>query len=62
MSASTAKILLNMHMHQVEAIRVEWNPHAPSVEGDYVGCNTGNGEKLSYSQAEPGQGGCFALG
>ncbi len=22
---------------------------------DYVGFNTGNGEKLSYSQAEPGQ-------
>ena len=25
------------------------------VLGDYVGFNTGNGEKLSGSQAEPGQ-------
>ena len=28
---------------------------SPPVQGDYVGLNTGNGEKLSYSQAKPGQ-------
>ena len=27
---------------------------SPRVQGDYVGFNIGNGEKLSYSQAEPG--------
>ena len=25
------------------------------LQGDYEGFNTGNGEKLSYSQAEPAQ-------
>ena len=25
------------------------------LQGDYIGFNTGNGEKLSNSQAEPGQ-------
>ena len=30
--------------------------------GDYVGFNTGNGEKLSFSQAEPGLAtSCFAV-
>ena len=31
------------------------------VRGDYVGFNTGNGEKLSYIQAEPGQAWCLTV-
>ena len=30
------------------------------VQGNYVGFNTGNGKKLSYSQAEPGRARCLA--
>ena len=32
-----------------------------NVQGDYVEFNTGNGENLSYSQAEPGQASCFPV-
>ena len=31
------------------------------IQGEYVGFNTENGEKLSYSQAVPGQASCLAL-
>lgn len=31
------------------------------MQGDYVGFYTGNGEKLSCSQAEPGQASCLAV-
>ena len=31
------------------------------VQGDYIGFNAGNGEKLSYMQAEPGQASCLAV-
>ena len=31
------------------------------AQGDYAGFNTGNGVKLSYSQAEPDQANCMAV-
>ena len=32
-----------------------------TVQGDNVEYNTGNGEKLSYSQVEPGQASCLGV-
>ena len=32
-----------------------------TVQGDYIGFNTGNGEKLIYSQAEADRGSCLAV-
>ena len=32
-----------------------------TIQGDYVGFNTGNGVKLSCSQAEYGQASCLAV-
>ena len=32
-----------------------------TLQGDCVGFNTGNREKLSYSRAEPVQASCFAV-
>ena len=31
-----------------------------NVQSGYIGCNTGNGKKLSSSQAQQGQGTCLA--
>ena len=31
------------------------------IQSGYIGCNTGNGEKLSSSQAQVGQATCLAV-
>ena len=36
-------------------LRIAPSNSACSVQGDLIGCRTGNGEILSNSQAEPGQ-------
>ena len=56
---SVARSLLH-YAHVVPCKGVSF-PSCFFVQGDYVGFNTGNGEKLSYSQAEPGQASCLPV-
>ena len=52
------------HHHDLDGLEPvttgHWTSHSSSAysmiaaQGDYVGFNTGNGEKLCYSQADPG--------
>ena len=52
---------LDRRQHQIE-MRLGWKEKwIADVQGDYVGFNSGNGENLSHSQAEPGQANCLAV-